>query len=163
MKKRLCILVSLLALVFLLGLSGIAMAKEQPVPPPPAEEVMADPSGSITVVPQSTSNRATSLIKQWTCGIGDNSNGTVTISGETLTYSTVNSLDAQVYLQRWNGSNWVDQTSRTYTNSSFIYVSGSATISVTRGYYYRTRGVHHASNGGTTSTQTSVTSALLVQ
>jgi len=164
MKKRARILVSLMSLlVFMVCLSGFADAEDQVYPPAAVEGVCPNPQNGIDINLQKTSGASSSLIKQWSCTIADNSNGTVTIYGETTSYGTVNYLDAEVFLQRWNGSSWVDVTSRTYSNNSYFYVRGSSIITVAKGYSYRCRAVHHAQNAGNNSTQTSVSSALFVQ
>jgi len=103
------------------------------------------------------------LIKQWNCAIAENSNGRVSISGETITYGTVDYLDVTVYLQRWNGSDWVDVTSRIYKNSASSYVSGSDLITVSKGYSYRCKAVHTARTAGSGNyTKTSVCNAITV-
>lgn len=165
MRKRARILVSLMSLlVFMVCLPGVAAAEDQVYPPATVEEtVCTDLQNGIEINLQETFGANSSLIKQWNCTIADNSNGTVTIYGETTSYGTVNYLDVEVFLQRWNGSSWVDVTSRTYSNNSYFYVRGSSSITVTRGYSYRCRAVHHVQNAGSTSTQTSVSNALFVQ
>lgn len=166
MKKRTLILVSLMSLlVFMICLPGVTVAEEQIGSPGTVEEMVCpDLQNGIEINLQESSAETSSLIKQWSCTIADNSNGTVAIYGETICYGTVDYLDVEVYLQRWNGSNWIDVTSRTYSNSSYFYVRGSSSsITVTRGYYYRCRDVHHAQKAGSNSTQTSVTNTLLIQ
>ncbi len=165
MKKRSQILVALLSfMLFLMSLPGICAAATT-VPPPPKEiNLSSNPHASITVNTHSdTSIEGISLISEWICGIVDNSDRTVTIMGETSTFGTVEYLDAQVYLQRWNGSSWVDVTSRTYSDSYTVNVSGSSYISVAGGYYYRTRSVHNAHNAGNYDAQSSVSDALWIQ
>lgn len=165
MKKRAQILVALLSLmIFLVCLPGVGAAAQLTPSPPTEGKVSIDPHSSIVVnIHTDTSTQGISLIKQWTCGIADNANGTVTIMGDTTTYGTVEYLDATIYLQRWNGISWVDVTSRTYSANSYFYTRGSAIISVTRGNYYRTRGIHNAHNAGNYDSQSSVSNAILVQ
>ena len=161
MKKGARILVSLLCLlVFAVSLPGVATAEEESSPPVTFE---GNFQNGIEVNMQERSDEESSLIKQWSCTIADNSNGTVTIYGETITYSIVDYLDVEVFLQRWNGSSWVDVTSRTYSDSSYFYVRGSSVITITRGYSYRCKAIHHAQKAGSNSTQTSVSNALFVQ
>lgn len=163
MKKRARILVFLMSmLVFMVCLPGVAAAEDQVCPPITVEgTVCPDPNNGIEINLQETAS--SSLIKQWNCTIADNSNGNVVISGETIAYGTVDYIDVEVFLQRWNGANWVDVTSRTFSDRSSIYARGSSLITVTRGYSYRCRAVHHAQNTGNSSTQTSVSNALSVQ
>jgi len=163
MKKSVRIVVALMSLlVFMLCLSGVAAAEEA------TDSLVTVESGpnlqnGIDINLQEISSVSSSLIKQWNCTIADNSNGTVTICGETNSYGTVDYLDVEVFLQRWNGSNWVDVTSRVYSDRSYFYVRGSSSITVYGGYSYRCRAVHHVQNAGSNSTQTSVSNALFVQ
>lgn len=165
MKKRVGVLVSLmLLLVLTLCLPGISAA-EQPLNPPQTVEgaVGLDLKNGVDVNLQNNTAES-SLIKEWDCTIIDNSNGNVGILGKTLTYSNVDYLDVQVFLQRWNGSNWVDVTSRTYSINTNSYVSGSAIISATRGATYRCRAVHTARKADSSNdTRTSVTSAIVLK
>ncbi len=166
MKKSARILVPLMSLlVFMICLPGVAAAVEDQIYPSATVEGTVCPNleNGIEINLQETSGAISSLIKQWNCTIADNSNGTVAIYGETTSYGTVDYLDVEVFLQRWNGSNWVDVTSRTYSDSSYFYVRGSSSITVAKGYSYRCRAVHHAQNAGSNSTQTSVSNALFVQ
>lgn len=164
MKKSARILVSLMSLlVFMVCLPGIAGAEDQLYPPATVEGICPSQQNGIDINLQEITGASSSLIKQWNCTIADNSNGTVTIYGETTSYGTVDYLDVEVFLQRWNGSSWVDVTSRSYSDNSYFYVRGSSSITVTRGYSYRCRAVHHVQNAGSNSTQASVSSALFVQ
>src|SRR5665647_1643214 len=101
MKVRSHFFLSLLSLMmFTFCLSGIASAAVSAETPLPPIETISTESESIVVNSINTQN---SLIKQWTCGITDNHNGTVTISGSTTATIAVEYLDAKVYLQRLNG------------------------------------------------------------
>jgi hypothetical protein len=163
MKKSLfgSLLLSL-TLCFLIGAVG-AVSAETSAPPPPGDRAPDSARQSIDV--HTHTDRSTAgadLIKLWSCGIEDNGDGSVYIMGETRTWANVAYLDATIYLQRWNGSAWVDVTSRPYVKSNSSSVSGSSKISVTRGFYYRARGVHTAWDGESYSSQTSLTQALLI-
>ena len=160
MKKKSRILVALLSLMmFTFCLCGIASATVSAETSLPPIKSISTESESIVV---NTINTQNSLFKQWTCGITDNHNGTVTISGSTTATITVEYLDVKVYLQRLNGSTWVDVTSRTYSDTSSSRVSNYSSVAVTTGYYYRTRSVHTIRNSGQSQSETSVSQAILV-
>ena len=164
MKKSARILVSLLSLLtFTVCLSGVAAAEEIGSSVTAEGTVHPELQNGIEVNMQEGSKEESSLIKQWNCTIADNSDGTVAIYGETMAYGTVDYLDVEVFLQRWNGSSWIDVTSRTYSDSSCVYVRGSASIKAAGGYSYRCRAVHHAEKAGANSAKASVSKALLVQ
>lgn len=151
-------------LVFMVCLASTAAAEEKIVPPATVDgTVCPNIQNGININLQETSATSSTLIKQWNCTIINNSKGNITISGETLTYGTVDYLDVKVYLQRWNGSWWVDVTSRTYSISSNLYVSGSSQFTVSKGYSYRCRAVHTARTAGSNSTKTSISNAITVQ
>lgn len=161
MKKRVRIFVSLMSLlIFMTYLPGTAVAGEQMGT---AATACPDLQNGIVVNLEETSGVSTSLIKQWNCAIIDKSNGTVVISGETITYRTVDYLDVKVYLQRWNGSKWVDVTNRTYSDNKTSYVSGSDLFNVSKGNSYRCRAVHTAKSGSTNQTATSVSNAIAIK
>lgn len=161
MKKRVRVLVSLMSLlIFMACLPGVVVAGEQMGT---AATVCPNLQKGVVINLEKTSGVSSSLIKQWNCAIIDNSNRVVAISGETITYGTVDYLDVKVYLQRWNGSKWVDVTSRTYSDNNTSYVSGSAQFNVTRGDSYRCRAVHTAKSGSTNQTTTSVSNAIAIK
>ncbi len=88
------------------------------------------------------------FITSMTAGITNHSDGTVTINGSTYANQKVATLSVGVQLQRWDGSAWVNE-SPTYLNtaSSDYMVFGYQTLTITKGYYYRTKSYHSAKNG----------------
>ncbi|MGI6648647.1 MAG: hypothetical protein ACOX5W_06195 [Bacillota bacterium] len=164
MAKKIKLLASLLTLVVLI-MSFPGLANAVPLTgPPPDHQISNDPSKSIKINTKTNiSPQGTTLIRQWSCGIEDNNDGTVTIIGETITYGTVDYLDAKVYLQQWNGSGWTNVTNRTYSDSNTYTIYGSSYISVARGYYYRTISTHNARNGGIIDAQGSASDAIFIQ
>lgn len=77
-----------------------------------------------------------------------NTNGSVTITLETVSKSTVASIGGTVNLERWTGSAWIDVgTATTVSGSNKWYFSGEVTKTITSGYYFRTRTTHWISNG----------------
>ncbi|MDA8226901.1 MAG: hypothetical protein M0T74_04225, partial [Desulfitobacterium hafniense] len=90
------------------------------------------------------------LISGYGSGINNLGGGTVSITGYTDTYSTVSSVTVTLYLQKWDGSQWVDLTGQSYTSYSTASVTGTKYIAVAGGAYYRTRALHNAKNGSTT-------------
>ncbi|MHA0857969.1 hypothetical protein [Paenibacillus sp. CMAA1364] len=66
----------------------------------------------------------------------------VKLTVNTTAYEVVNSIGADVTIQRWTGSDWVSvQTTVLSTTSSDMY-TGSASWIVTKGYYYRGKSNH---------------------
>lgn len=107
--------------------------------PPPAENGKEDKA----VI------KSTLYLAGWDCTIAESQSNTVTITGFSEATQKVDKIWTKIYLQRWNGSQWVDVSSGYYQekqNSS--YVSASRSYNVTAGYYYRTRSEHQCIKGG---------------
>lgn len=90
---------------------------------------------------------ALQLIKLGQCSITNNGNGTVTVTGSTTTYYPVEYLYVRLYLQRLDGSQWVDIENWLDQAYNSDYKYGSHTSGVARGYRYRVRAIHYARDG----------------
>ena len=97
------------------------------------------------------------------CYFIDSGNGLISVSGKTTTYSTVDEIKTTVYLQKQTSTGWVNIKSwpNSVTNTSSCNVSG--TITVEKGYYYRTYCYHRVDQGNLTETNTSLTTAYWVE
>lgn len=96
--------------------------------------------------------------------IANNGNRSVSISGQTVCYSTCDKVKVTLHLQRLVGNSWVNVATYgpiTATNSS--YVSASKSYSVTGGYYYRVKGGHVAIEGGSNEAVTSFTNGVWIE
>lgn len=82
--------------------------------------------------------------------------------GSTQAQRSVQIITLDLYLQRWNGSQWVDIDHATFKRTYDSYVYGEKDVTVGSAGYYRTRAVHTASDGSITETLTSVTGYLWV-
>lgn len=60
----------------------------------------------------------------------------------------------RMYLQRWNGSNWVDLGSWFSEDYNTYRVDGLKNLQVARGYYYRVMGEHSLTHNGVTEPDT---------
>jgi len=146
------VLVNLLATVVLMGMITNPVLAAKTAPPP--EEDTNDTIGI----------QSLQYINDMDTTISDNGDGTVDLFGETTTKTTVDKVTVKLYLQQWNGSTWVDiEASDTFSAYNYFYVNGSDRASVEPGYYYRTKGVHSASNDGTTEQKESFSSYKLIE
>lgn len=87
----------------------------------------------------------------------------VTVSGSTTAYMTVDKVRVTLYLQRLENGSWEHVTTlgpKTAYND--YYVSNSNTYSVKGGYYYRVYGGHTAIKGGSPESLTSFTNGVWV-
>lgn len=81
-------------------------------------------------------------------GITTSSGLKVRLNATTMAYGIVDSLGANVSLERYNGSIWVAVgTTSALSAVSTDYYSGNADYVVTSGYYYRGKGTHWARQG----------------
>jgi len=156
---------SLMTLLILTTLVTPALAAPKDKSNKPTEGVMSsDPMfGTSHSLPDENGVTATgSLLPKGISNIKNMGNGTVEISGNTTTSVSVNTISVTIYLQKWNGSQWVDITgvSNSATNTNSVFTTKN--IAVSPGVYYRARGVHTANNGTTTETQYSTSTYILV-
>lgn len=153
--------VFLLTMISLVLFIAPASASPKSKTPFPTEGLMSsDPMQGSSDSSLINSNQATAtggLIMKSATTIANAGNGTVRIYGYTQTYSTVSSVKVTVYLQKWNGTQWVDVLGVSNSATSATYVSATKEISVSSGYYYRSRAVHTATNGTTETTSTTAT------
>ncbi|WP_106767692.1 hypothetical protein [Paenibacillus faecalis] len=142
LKKRTRVLTAftfalLMSFVVASGVSADAPAEKEPralTPPPPAEmSIMSLNPSNVYLTDASTSIRK--------------SGSNIQISSNTYASRVVDSIGANIYLQRWTGSVWVDVESsfNKNTNSSSYY--GTKTWQGVSGYYYRGKTVHWVKEG----------------
>ncbi len=82
----------------------------------------------------------------------------VSFYGSTDTFSKVDYLSGRTYLQRWNGSRWVNVSSRLFYRENHTYAAGGRSLTVTPGLY-RVYTIHYADHNGVSDTQYTYTNA----
>lgn len=105
-------------------------------------------------------------LKDWGCDLTSSGGGYINITGFTQAYQTVDYIMVRLYLQRWDGSNWVDLASWPFENYNVSSVKGVKGLQVATGYYYRVRATHSLTNGGVTEPTTpanSYSSSIYIQ
>lgn len=107
--------------------------------------------------------QALQLIKWGGSDIKSLGGRSVRISGYTETYNPVEIISVDLYLQKWNGSAWMDISragpfKRTYAS----YVYGEKDLTVSSSGYYRTRAVHSAVDGSVSESISSYTGYIWV-
>ena len=105
---------------------------------------------------------AGSFFYNWGCQIINNNNGTVNISGFSEATNSFSLIQVTVYLQKWNGSAWVDIANASNSANNNYYISIAKDVSIVRGYNYRVRATHYISNSGTNESKSSTSSYITV-
>lgn len=167
-KKGKFIVFVLVAILLLLSGTAPAAAAPKTNPSEPTEGIKSKDAqtGSIDVVRSTGSGdvgaQAVYLISRYGCSISNLGGGKVSISGYTETSNACSSVSVTLYLQKWDGTKWVDIASQSFSGASANSARGTKTISVTRGANYRTRASHYAQNGAITDAVASTSSYINV-
>lgn len=87
-------------------------------------------------------------LQDWGCDINYVGDGYLNINGFTQAYQTVDYIMVRLYIQRWDGSNWVDMASWPFDRYADSYAGGAKGLQVTTGYYYRAKATHGLTENG---------------
>lgn len=143
MKGKLLTLVILISVLSLVTTMNNAQANEErPTVGTPSNDEFRGETANFKTNSSNYIKRAKSTIT--------NHGNYLTLYGLTESNYTVQTIRANVMLQRWNASTgrW-ENTSfvRSFTNNWSTSVSGSFNVNPAKGYYYRTRTYHWVSPG----------------
>lgn len=94
------------------------------------------------------------------CDITSSSGGYVTITGYTKAYSSLDYIKVRLYLQRWDGTKWVDLGSWLFEKNNASTTEGIKNLQVSKGYYYRTKAAHSLTESGVNEQATSYSSSI---
>lgn len=153
---RVVLLLGFMSLLYLGGFNEPTYAKGNEQPEAPTIGQPADKKGYGG--PEETINtNSTTILKGWGSTIFDTSDTSVKVSGEALTYTTVDKISISLYVQVWNALNnsWVDYLSLdqgTISNTSTLSHDDNAELP--QGYYYRGKAKITATDGSTDETIT---------
>jgi hypothetical protein len=93
--------------------------------------------------------QSTLYLKVWSTSITQLDGNFIQITGDTEAYEDVDIVRVTLYLQYWNGVEWLDAAYiDTFTNNDSHYVYGAKNATVESGYHYRTKGVHYVNKSG---------------
>ena len=140
MLKRVVVSLALLLFVFanVPNLSSAAKDPAVPPPPPPTEEFNSEESLMSTL-----------YLKVWQVWIQHLGDNVLNIMGDTEAYEDVDIVRVTLYIQYWNGSQWVDGAYvGTFEDYDTDYVWGAKYAVVSSGYHYRTKGIHYVNKSG---------------
>lgn len=151
-------------LVIVPDMISAAGKKDQPVPPTEGTPSKTPKKGlSSSTNTNNLQTQSTMYLKSWESSISSLSGNIVRVGGFTESYSSVDTIAVQLFLQYWDGEKWVDEVNvGEFKNSNTTYVDGSDRFTVSSGFYYRVRGVHYIINDGLTERVNSYTSFIYV-
>ncbi|WP_027622287.1 hypothetical protein [Acetivibrio clariflavus] len=155
MKKR--IMSFLCALVLVLGFNQVIYAENEdirPPAPPPIDMESIDSNISIgDEISLSPTSPQSAILFEWWCTITFNkgNNSLYMIGRQNAFYFCDQKLT--IYLQKWDGTKWVDVTSWIFIEFNTAGILEDASFSFYEpGNYYRARAVHYAKYGNQTHT-----------
>lgn len=139
-----------LVAMLLFPTGAFAAENNVPMTPPPVE-----------VLPKSI--QSTLFLKVWSTTITQKSGTSIQVTGDTEAYEDVDTIEVKLYLQYWDGTQWLDSTYiKTYSDTFSNYVYGAANLTVQSGYYYRTKGIHYVNKSGSVEQVTSYSSSIYI-
>jgi len=102
------------------------------------------------------------LFYNYYCSI-DNMGANLYLEGSTVSNYLSDQVKLTLYLQKWNGSQWIDIQSWPFAKYNAKSVTDGANASYQHGNYYRTRAVHYMKYGSQTETQNSTSTYIYVE
>ncbi|HEY5583440.1 MAG TPA: hypothetical protein VIK78_03000 [Ruminiclostridium sp.] len=154
-----------LALLVILSVQQTAFAveKEERPPKPSIGVESSNPKlGSSTNIQLVSPLIVSGLLTDWGCTIQNTSGTNLGLNGSSTANTIADLMGLTIYLQKWNGSLWVDINNWTFNDSSTVSINKGVSTTCQSGYYYRTRGVHTAMKGSQTETQNSTSAYIYV-
>ncbi|MFT9485962.1 MAG: DUF6147 family protein [Tepidibacillus sp.] len=144
--------------------TSLAADKTQ-LPPAPTEGTPSKNS-NFDSMEESIEIQSTQYIKSWNTNINNLSVNIVNVSGFTDSYSTVETISVDLYLQYWDSGQgkWVDLVHvGEFKQSNTSHVAGTDDVAVSSGFYYRTRGIHYIIENGTVEETSSVSTYIYLK
>ena len=161
MKKRYLLVALLLALAFLASCS-VALADDG-IDVPPVELISDNPNFSIVdwhlnVMPLADELKLTRM----TASISKSDSSHVYVKGVTEANKICYRIGGYMTIQQWKDNQWNKYTTASYHAYDTSEASGSGTLSVASGYYYRVIIDHQGSASGGTASGVTTTKSVLV-
>lgn len=132
-----------------------------PAPPNETENVNSNISNDANEIDLEGSLQS-SLLINWSCSISHSQNK-LNLMGQQYAFAVMDQMKLTIYLQKWDGTKWVDVTSWIYIEYDVSSIIKNPSFSFYEsGYYYRARAVHYAKDGSQTETIESTSSYVYV-
>lgn len=160
-----CLKMIVFTLLIVLSLQQVAFAGgEAKQPPKPTEgiESFNPKHGSSTDINTESIQSVSGLFYNYYCSI-DKTGTNLYLEGTTMANYLSDQVKLTLYLQKWDGSQWVDVQNWPFTEYNVKSLTDGANASYQHGNYYRTRAVHYIKYGTQTETQNSTSSYIYVE
>lgn len=159
-----CFKIVIFTLLIALSLQVTAFANaEVNQPPKPTEGIESSNSKLGSSIDANTSKSIQSdLFFNYYCSI-DNTGTDLYLEGSTVSNYLSDQVKLTLYLQKWNGSQWVDVQSWPFTKYNAKSVTDGANANYQHGNYYRTRAAHYIKYDSQTETQNSTSSYIYIE
>ena len=158
-----CFKIVVFTLLIVLSLQVAAFANtEANQPSKPTEGIeSSDPNHGISTE-GTTESIQSGLIYSYYCSI-DNTGTDLYLEGSTVSNYLSDQVKLTLYLQKWDGSQWIDVQSWPFTKYNVKSITEGAKASYQHSSYYRTRAVHYIKYGSQTEIQNSTSSYIYVE
>lgn len=162
MNKYIKVLFFCLLFVFSLQQAALVEANQKVQKPTEGIESTEPGHGSSKDV-NTPSSKDTGLIYDYYCSI-DDAGTYLYCEGATKAFNSSDRIKLTLYLQKWNGSQWVDVKSWSFSKTNAQSVIDGATYSkYQHGSYYRTKAVHYVKNDSQSEKINSTSSYIYVE
>lgn len=152
-----------LALLIILSFQQVSFAKEDlKRPPKPTEGIESSDPKHGSSIEISIKSIQGDLFYKYNCTI-DNTGTELYIGGITSANYLADKVSLTLYLQKWNGLQWVDIQSWSFTEYNTKSIIEGEEISYEQGNYYRARATHSINFDSQTETQTSTSTYIYVE
>lgn len=151
-------------LLIALSLQVVAFASvEANQPPKPTEGIEStDSKHGSSIDKRTIKSIQSNLFFNYYCSI-DNTGTDLYLEGSTVSNYLSDQVKLTLYLQRWNGSQWIDVQNWSFTKYNAKSITDGANSSYQHGNYYRTRAVHYIKYDSQAETQNSTSSYIYVE
>lgn len=102
------------------------------------------------------------ILNQGIAQITNQGSGKVNVYGATTCHVTCDRVTLDLTLQRYSGGYWNNVKTFEYSANNVATLSKSNNVTVTKGYYYRVKGLSTAKKGSTIESQAPVTDGIWV-
>jgi len=162
MKKLFKLAVVILSLLVFLQVTALANESVKR-PPKPTEGIeSSNPNhGSSTDIDAIYHQKSGSLYCNYECSI-DKTGSDLYLEGLTMSLYISDQVGITLYLQKWEGSQWIDIQNWSFTKYNAKTIIDGQRVNYQSENYYRTRAVHNIKLGTQSETQNSISSYVYI-